>query len=339
MDTSDRPADAPASLKIGLVGAGLIGRSWAVAFARAGCHVAVHCRRAAQATELRAWLSDTCNDLRSHGLCEESAEALLARIDCVADLEHAVAGADFVQENLPEDRSAKRELFGLLERHAPAGATLASSTSALPASAFASDLASRHRCLVAHPVNPPHLVPLVEIVPAPWTDPAHTQRTRALMLAIGQVPIVVTQEIPGFVLNRLQAALLAEAWRLVEDGVASAEDVDKAIRDGLGLRWAFIGPFENGDLNAPRGIGDYARRYGAMLRGLCESMGPPRVWGDALIARVEAERRALLPIDQHAERTRWRDTRLMALRALKGDYLRPAPAGGEPGRPTGERGT
>ncbi|MEJ8815268.1 3-hydroxyacyl-CoA dehydrogenase [Variovorax ureilyticus] len=307
-------------MKIGVVGGGLIGRSWAVAFARAGCQVAVHCRSSSQAQELRAWVTNTCNDLRKYGLQEEGAEALLGRVECVTDLERAVAGADFVQENLPEDTALKREIFGLLERHAPADATLASSTSALPASAFASELASRHRCLVAHPVNPPHLVPLVEIVPAPWTDPVHMQRTQALMQGIGQVPIIVTQEIPGFVLNRLQAALLAEAWRLVEDGVASADDVDKAVRDGLGLRWAFIGPFENGDLNAPDGIGDYARRYGGMLRGLCESMGAPRVWGEALIARVERERRALLPLVRQPERMRWRDTRLMALRALKGDY-------------------
>lgn len=304
-------------VKVALVGAGLIGRGWAVAFARSGCEVSVHCRRPSQAGELLGWVSETCEDLRRHGLYAGSTEALLERIACVTDLEQAVSEAGHVQESLPEDLGAKRELFALLERHAPPDATLASSTSALPASAFAGGLESRHRCLVAHPVNPPHLVPLVEIVPAPWTDSAHTERARSLMEAIGQVPIVVSQELPGFVLNRLQAALLAEAWRLVEDGVASVDDVDKAVRDGLGLRWAFIGPFENGDLNAPQGVGDYARRYGAMLRGLCESMGPPRAWGEALIARVERERRSLLPIDQLAQRTRWRDTRLMALRALK----------------------
>jgi len=320
MDTSERGVTAARAPKVALVGAGLIGRSWAVAFARAGCHVTVHCRRAAQAAELRAWVTDTSDDLRGHGLQGLHTDEMLARIDCVTDLAQAVADADFVQENLPEDRTAKRELFGLLERHAPAEATLASSTSALPASSFAGHLASRHRCLVAHPVNPPHLVPLVEIVPAPWTDPLQVQRTRSIMAAIGQVPIVVAREIPGFVLNRLQAALLAEAWRLVEDGVASVDDVDKAVRDGLGLRWAFIGPFENGDLNAPQGISDYARRYGPMLRGLCEDMGPPRVWEEALISRVEGERRSLLPLDQLARRTRWRDTRLMALRALKADY-------------------
>jgi L-gulonate 3-dehydrogenase len=319
MSSADPPVDAGPDVRVALVGAGLIGRSWAVAFARAGCRVSVHCRRPSQAGPLIDWVSDTCEDLRRHGLYTGRTEDLLERIACFTDLEQAVAQVDHVQENLPEALDAKRSLFGLLERHAPPDATLASSASALLASAMAGGLASRHRCLVAHPVNPPHLVPLVEIVPAPFTDPAHTQRARSLMQSIGQVPIVVAHELPGFVLNRLQAALLAEAWRLVEDRVASVDDVDKAVRDGLGLRWAFIGPFENGDLNAPQGVGDYARRYGAMLRGLCESMGPPREWSEALIARVESERRALLPIDQHAQRTRWRDTRLMALRALKRD--------------------
>ena len=103
---------------------------------------------------------------------------------------------------------------------------------------------------MAHPINPPHIIPLVEIVPAPWTDPDAVTRTRALMEAVGQSPISTTREVNGFIVNRLQGALLGEAFRLVQDGVCSVADVDAAIADGLGLRWSFIGPFETIDLNS-----------------------------------------------------------------------------------------
>src|SRR5690606_2084294 len=119
----------------------------------------------------------------------------------------------------------------------------------IPASAFTEALKNRSRCLVAHPINPPHIIPLVEIVPAPWTDPAVVERTRALMNEVGQAPIQLTREVSGFVVNRLQGALLAEAFRLVENGVCTTADVDAAVADGLGLRWSFVGPFETIDLN------------------------------------------------------------------------------------------
>ncbi len=108
---------------------------------------------------------------------------------------------------------------------------LASSTSGLPASAFTEKMATRERCLVVHPINPPHLIPLVEIVPSPWTKPEIVERARAQMLRIGQSPIQLRREISGFVVNRLQSALLGEAFRLVEDGIVDADEVDLAISD------------------------------------------------------------------------------------------------------------
>ena len=175
---------------------------------------------------------------------------------------------------------------------------LASSTSGIPASAFTEALPGRDRCLVAHPVNPPYLVPLVELVGAPWTSPEVVARTRALMDRVGQVPVVAMKETRGFVLNRMQAALVAEAFRLVRDGVMSVEDVDACVRDGLGLRWSFMGPFETIDLNAPGGVSDYAARFGALMGGITDEQ-TPYDYDPATVEKVAGERRAALPLDGH----------------------------------------
>ncbi|HEX3499593.1 MAG TPA: 3-hydroxyacyl-CoA dehydrogenase family protein, partial [Stellaceae bacterium] len=138
-------------------------------------------------------------------------------------------------------------------------------------------------------------------------------RTRVLMEAVGQVPVELTKEISGFLLNRLQGALLCEAFRLVEQGYCSMEDIDRTVKDGLGLRWSFMGPFETIDLNAPGGIADYIRRYGPAYHEMARSAGPPATWSEALTARLEVERRTTLPAEKLTERSAWRDRRLMAL--------------------------
>jgi L-gulonate 3-dehydrogenase len=162
-------------------------------------------------------------------------------------------------------------------------------------------------------VNPPHLVPLVELVPAPWTDPAILPWLRAMMQAAGQAPIVVNREIEGFILNRLQGVLLKEAWALFEEGYASAADIDLCVSQGLGLRWSFMGPFETIDLNAPGGVDDYARRLGPLYHSIAQSRSNPQPWSPELIERARSERRAALAQEKLPERSAWRDRRLMAL--------------------------
>ena len=221
-----------------------------------------------------------------------------------------------MQENGPERLAPKQDLFAELDRLCGPEVVLASSTSGIPASEFTGNLAGRGRCLVAHPVNPPYLVPLVELVGAPWTDPAVVVRTRVLMDRVGQVPVVALKETRGFVLNRLQAALVAEAFRMVRDGVMSAADVDACVKDGLGLRWAFMGPFETIDLNAPGGVADYAERFGPLMGGITEEQ-TPFDFDAATVAQVAEARRAALPLEGIAGRSGWRDRRLMALVAHK----------------------
>ena len=180
------------------------------------------------------------------------------------DLSQAVQDSFYVQESGPEDLNIKKELTKNIDAATPENIPIASSTSGIPTSLYASDVKGKHRCIVAHPINPPHLIPAVEIIPAPFTSEAITQAVKKIIISIDKEPLELKKEIPGFVVNRLQGALLSEAFKLVKDGIASAEDIDKAISEGLGLRWSFMGPFQTIHLNAPEGIAGYVKRYEKM---------------------------------------------------------------------------
>ena len=302
--------------KIAIIGAGLIGCAWASVFARAGHTVTLYDIDAGAVASARDTVKAGLVKQHSIGLISEAPDVVIARVSATASLEEALAGADFVQENVRETVDAKKAIYAKLDKLVGPHTLLASSTSGIPASAFTEDIACRQRCFVGHPINPPSVVPLVELVPAPWTDPAVIERARAIYARTGQVPIVVNREIQGFIVNRLQGALLAEAFRLVEDGYVNGSDIDKAVKDGLGLRWAFMGPMETIDLNAPGGIRDYCGRYGPLYYDIA-SQATPREWDDALIGKLERERLAELPADQRQARAAWRDQRLMNLVAHK----------------------
>jgi 3-hydroxyacyl-CoA dehydrogenase len=259
-------------------------------------------------------LQDSAADLAEFGLLEEAPAQVVARITLVAELADAVRDVALVQENIAEVVEAKRQMFAELDRLAPPDALLASSTSGLPASSFTEGIGGRARCLVAHPVNPPSLVPLVELCGAPWTSADTLQRAHALYADAGQTPVVVRREISGFLLNRLQGALLDEAMSLYAQGYASAADLDTVMRDGLGMRWAFMGPFETIDLNAPGGVADYCGRYGGTYRAIAET-SQPFDWSPKVVAALDQERRDVLPREQIETRSRWRDRQLMALLA------------------------
>jgi 3-hydroxyacyl-CoA dehydrogenase len=299
-----------------VVGAGLIGRAWSIVFARAGFDVALWDPYPQQVEAALAFIGERLPELEEAGLLKEAPSSVARRVRQVATLAEAVASAEHVQENGPERVDAKQGLFGELDQLTSPDTVLASSTSGIPASAFTEGLKGRARCLVAHPVNPPYLIPLVELCPAPWTDPAIVSRTRALMASAGQVPATVNKEMDGFALNRLQGALLAEAFRLIADDVISPVDLDALVKHGLGLRWSFMGPLETIDLNAPGGLKDYCDRYGP-LYGEMQKQMTPRAWDATLIDRLHSARRAELPANMQSVRQEWRDRRLMALLAHK----------------------
>lgn len=302
--------------KIAIVGAGLIGRAWAIVFARSGLEVAMWDPVAGAGDAARGFIAERLPELHELGLIADQPAAVLARVSIAPTLAEAVQGAVHVQENGPERVAEKRTLFAELDRLAGRDAVLASSTSGIPASDFTADLPGRARCLVAHPINPPYLVPVVELCPAPWTDPAAVARTAELMRRAGQVPATMHKEVPGFVVNRLQIALVSEAFRMVREGVMSAEDVDACVKHGLGLRWVFMGPFETIDLNAPEGLADYCARFGGLYEKVEEELKPLKLTPD-LVAKLHAERRTVLPKGDIPARSAWRDRRLMALAAHK----------------------
>jgi 3-hydroxyacyl-CoA dehydrogenase len=299
-----------------MIGGGLIGRAWAMVFARAGWQVRLFDSVPAQRVAAHDYMGASLAEQQAYGLVDDAARAL-ARIAIVDRLEDAVTDATWIQENLPEVLVVKREVFVALDRLALPSAIIASSTSALPASRFTEALPGRARCLVAHPVNPPHLVPVVELCGAPWTAPEIIARACDVMAAVGQTPVTIHGERDGFVLNRLQGALLSEAMRLVGEGVISPEDLDRTVRDGLGLRWSFMGPFATIALNAPGGVDDYCARYGEFFRGLAADPARPAVWEGANAARVAAALGDPPDATERDARMRWRDRRLLALRRHK----------------------
>ena len=303
--------------KIAIIGAGLVGRSWAISFARAGHDVRLWDAQDGAAEAAVGYIAQILPDLAANDLLQGSAPGeVLARLKVAATARDALAGALYAQESTPELVEVKRAVYAMLDELADPDTILASSTTALLPSAFTEGLAGAGRCIVSHPINPPYVIPAVEVVPSPWTRPEVVEKTAALLKSIGHAPVVMAKELDGFLVNRLQGALLHEAFRLVAGGYAGVEDIDTCLRDGLALRWSFIGPFETIDLNAPGGVRDYVARYGPAFARMAEGAAPID-WTRDVLDKVEAQRRQRLPQAALAARTAWRDRRLMALAAHK----------------------
>ena len=301
---------------VAIVGSGLIGRAWATIFARAGWNVRLTDPHIPTLKAAPRLIRDELHALARHGLCTDP-DGAVARVSIAASLQEALLDVEFVQENGPEIVEDKKTIFAQLDKMAPPNALLVSSTSAITASRFTETLPGRARCLVGHPVNPPHLVPLVELCGAQWTSPDAIERARNIYRDIGQVPVTINREINGFVLNRLQGALLAEAFRLVGEGYISAEDLDHTVKDGLGLRWSFLGPFETIELNAPGGIPDYCARYTGFYKELASAAAGPEVYQSPNVDKVIAAWPHQPTPERIAELTQQRNERLAALAAHK----------------------
>jgi 3-hydroxyacyl-CoA dehydrogenase len=298
--------------RVAIVGAGSIGSSWAVVFARAGHEVALYDADPERLPAAADDIDQRLAALAGAGLLDEPPDRVAERVTTHAKLAPALVGAVHVQECAPENLDLKRELFRTLDQLAEPEATLASSSSALAISKTAGDLEGRARCLVVHPANPPHLLPIVELVPAPFTDETVVVRAHDLLEQAGMSPVRVRQELEGFVYNRLQGALLREAYCLVRDGVIGVDELDQVVREGLGRRWAVIGPFETTDLNTRGGIAVHARRMGPAYERMGSERGQHDPWDERLVAEVTRQRRALLPLSEWERRVAWRDSALIA---------------------------
>uniref|UniRef100_A0AAV2JZM9 Crystallin, lambda 1 n=1 Tax=Knipowitschia caucasica TaxID=637954 RepID=A0AAV2JZM9_KNICA len=244
----------------------------------------------------------------------------LELLSACEDLHSALEGAFYVQECVFEDLGVKQSLFQDVEALVGSDVILSSSTSCLVPSAVFSRVQTPSRCLVAHPVNPPYLVKLVELVPHPQTSAAVMDAAQALMNQVGQVPVRLSRELDGFALNRIQMAVIAESWRLVQEGVISVKDVDLVMSEGLGMRYAFIGPMETMHLNAPQGLGDYMQRYGPGIQRVLSSFGPTPDFSGDQAQDIVKEMNRLIPQEQLSAHIERRDQLLSLLSQIKKDH-------------------
>jgi L-gulonate 3-dehydrogenase len=318
-EASPLPQIAPP--RVVILGAGSIGLSFAAAFADAGAQVTLvdpdPSRRAAAPDGLALQreaiaLAELTRDAGGQVTVAASAEA--------------VQGADLVLECGPENLDTKRAIFADLLATAGPDTILATASSAITMSRIVPDEAWQARCLVAHPINPPAVLRVVELVPAPGTLPATVTRAEALFAAAGFAAVRLGHEIEGFVLNRLQGAILREAYRLVDEGVTDVAGIEAGVRLGLGPRWAFSGPFETAELNTPGGIVAHAARMGPAYKRMGESRGETVDWRPDLVARVAAERRAVLPEQEIPARAAWRARAVARLVAVRDRLLGDADA-------------
>ena len=291
-----------------VIGAGTIGLSWTALFAAYGMTVRVSDPRPDLADALAEALGEFGPQLAAVGL---NVDGLADRVQVAGDLSDAVRDADVVQENGPESVEFKKDLFARLVRDAPKHALLASSSSALPATTFTEGIEDAGRILIGHPFNPPHLMPLVEIVPGERTTEDAVSAAVDFYTFLGRTPVVVRKEMPGFVGNRLQNAINREASYLVQQGVVTPEDVDKVVTNSLGIRYATIGPFLSGHLGGgPGGYRHLADHIGKEMdkMQLGEVTQDPKV-RERLIEAVEKTYGA----DSYAELAAERDRKQLAV--------------------------
>jgi L-gulonate 3-dehydrogenase len=309
-------SDAPPPVV--LLGAGSIGLSFAATFADAGADVILAEPDPARRDAAEAELAVQREAIALAGLSRGGA----GRVSVVADAGDRLARARLVLECGPETLDAKRAIFAGLLAGAEEDTILATASSAITISKIVPNEVAQRRCLVTHPVNPPAVLRLIELVPAPGTADGTVTRAAEIFARAGFHPVRLGREVEGFVLNRLQGAVLREAYRLVEDGTVDVAGVEAIMRLGLAPRWALSGPFETVELNTPGGISAHAARMGPAYARMGRERGETVEWTDALVAEVEAQRRADLLLDDLPKRAAWRARAVARLVALRDTLLK-----------------
>uniref|UniRef100_A0A0B6YTV8 3-hydroxyacyl-CoA dehydrogenase NAD binding domain-containing protein n=1 Tax=Arion vulgaris TaxID=1028688 RepID=A0A0B6YTV8_9EUPU len=308
--------------KIAVIGSGLIGRSFSMLFASGGYRVVIFDIEPAQTKAAKNDIRQQLANLESNGLLKGTLtkEEQFDNISTTENLQDCLQDAFFIQECVPEQLELKRKVWAQIDSLVTGDVILSSSTSALLPSVISEGLVHRNRFIISHPTNPPFYVPAIEVVPAAWTDATVIEKTVSLLKESGLVPVVLKKEIPGFVLNRIQYAIMGECYRLIRDGVVNPIDCDTIMSQGLGMRYAFMGPWETGYLNA-EGMISYGERYSDMILGIQNTFGPPvRMEGPTLQTIHSAMEELAGPVEDIQARRKWRDTRLISLAKLKRDF-------------------
>jgi len=287
-------------------------------FAGAGYQVQIFDIIPAQVDAALQHLTEELPRLEKEGLIRGklNAKQQLELIGGTTDINEVVRNAIFIQECVPERLDLKQKLYAQLDEIIDDNVIVSSSTSTFLPSLFSDGLKHKSQIIVSHPVNPPYYVPLVEIVPAPWTKPDVATKTREIMTEIGQKPVLLSREIDGFALNRIQYAILNEVWRLVADGILNVKDIDSVMSDGLGMRYAFLGALETAHLNA-EGMASYCERYNKSIYDVSQTFGEtPRMLGPVAVD-ISRQLEEICPLEKLKERRAWRDACLTKLSQLK----------------------
>ncbi|MDA9632391.1 3-hydroxyacyl-CoA dehydrogenase NAD-binding domain-containing protein [Alphaproteobacteria bacterium] len=301
---------------IGICGAGLIGASWAIGFANAGFKCLVYDVNQESIKNFEKTSDQLLLDLK---ILDPKIDVnqIKSNISLNCTIKEICKDAVLIQESIIEDLDAKQKIFKDLDKLSSKNTILASSSSYLLISKISELVEYKHRCINAHPALPPHVVPFVEVVGSDYTSTEIVQEAINLYKKANYAAILVNKETEGFVLNRLQGALLNEAVRLHEGGYASMEDIDIALKHALGIRWAFMGPFEIMDLNAPEGIKDSFSRYKSGIQNLAREQNSIPEYSEEYLNKLESEQRKRLSYSERSNRIEKRNKMIALIRKLK----------------------
>ena len=301
--------------KIGVIGAGTIGSSWATFFVMKGYHVKLQDINKEILARGIQRISSNVEFLAKRGLLEDGAvEPTLSRITETANLKEAVSDADYVQESTFESYDMKKRIFKEMDSACPSHAILASSSSGLLMTEIQEVTNKPERCIIAHPFNPPHLMPLVEIVPGKQTSERTARKVYDFFVRLGKVPVLLKKEVPGYIANRLSAALWREAIDLVNNDVATVEDVDKALSAGPGLRWALMGPHMTYHLGGGKGgIEYFVDHLGPAFESWWRSMDTWTSIPDSSVKKVVDGVKDEMGSRTLEDVVKWRDDKLIEL--------------------------
>lgn len=312
---------------IAIIGTGVIGASWAAFYLSKGFYVYAYDPALNAEENLRSRIRTYLLDLKDlnkdlENTDHRSIQEIMLNLQFCKKLQDAVRNADFIQENGPERIELKKELYEMISKDCPAQTIIASSSSGLKVTDIQKYCIYPERVVLGHPFNPPHLLPLVEIIGGEQTEQGYIDKAFEFYKQLGKKPILIKKEIKGHVANRLQSAIWREAFYLVTQGVCSAEDIDTAISNGPGLRWAIYGPFLNMQLANQNGFKAAMHHLGEPMTQWWEDMKPFHL-NEEIINNLDEQTQSFIEKLEIADLATLRDDTLLKILKLKKDYCLP----------------